>query len=83
VARHIPNVEKLIRILDYESQNRPADDPFVFSMNESLRIRQLIGESLVSFFAKLNDLPDPGPQRIPEGTPGTTPKSKKKRKRYT
>jgi len=81
MARPIANVKKLARIVEQHSKHTSLD-PFVFTMDESLRIRQLIGESLVIFFAKLNGLPVPGPQGIPKGMPGTEKRAKKRRWKY-
>ena len=81
MSRHIPNPSKLLRILENHEKQKDPNDPFAFSMDESVRIRQLVAESLATFFAKLNDLPDPGPQPIPEGTPGMVEKRPKKRRK--
>lgn len=78
MSRYIRNIEKLLRILEHAtgSGNRPSDF-CVFDVDDSLRIRQLIGEGLVAFFARLNGLPIPGPQPIPVDVP----RSKKRNRR--
>jgi hypothetical protein len=63
VTRHIPNEKKLIRIIEAEAK---PEDPFVFSVDEATRIRQLVGQGIAAFFAKLNDKPVPQNIPIPE-----------------
>jgi len=80
MSRHIPNPDKMLRIVEHHEKQKDPNDPFCFSLDESIRIRQLIAESLVTFFAKLHDLPDPGPQPMPTGIPGLEKKPKRRRK---
>lgn len=82
MPRHISSPDKLLRIIETQRRLVPSD-PFVFSIDESLRIRQLIAQSLVDFFAALNDLPSPGQLPIPAEAKGllleSRPSKRKKR----
>lgn len=79
MTRHIANERKLIRILE-EHEKTSHEDPFAFSVDESTRIRQLVGQGIAAFIAKLNDKPVPQNLPIPEEfrTKATKPLRKKR-----
>jgi len=80
MARHIRNIRKLLQILEHEGGYGNGPRSFhAFGMGDSLRIRQLIGEGLVAFFARLNGLPIPSSQPIPSDVP----RSKKRNRRLS
>lgn len=78
MARHIRNLKKLHSIIEQHPKHSP-EDPFIFSSGEALRIRQLIAESLVAFFAKLNGLSIPTSQPIPNQPKSSKPASSTER----